>query len=105
MELWEGFTKMIIVNATIAVKPGERDNIILKSNDLIESTRLEAGCISYNLFASTEDDDILVMFEQWDNFEDLESHMQTERFQAYIEAIEDMIDKDIDIAVYSADKI
>ncbi|MGO9387731.1 MAG: putative quinol monooxygenase [Methanobacterium sp.] len=96
---------MIIVNATITVKPGERDNIILKSNDLIELTRLEAGCISYKLFKSTEDDNVLMMIEQWENFEDLESHMQTEHFLAYVEDIEDMINKNIDIAVYSADKI
>ena len=96
---------MIIVNATITVKPGERDNIILKSNDLIELTRLEAGCISYNLFASTEDDNVLMMIEQWENFEDLESHMQTEQFLAYVKDIADMINKNIDIAVYSADKI
>jgi hypothetical protein len=31
--------------------------------------------------------------------------MQTEQFLAYAEDIEDMIDKNIDIAVYSADKI
>ncbi len=96
---------MIIVNATITVKPGARDNIILKSNDLIELTRLEVGCISYKLFASTEDDNVLMMIEQWENFEDLESHMQTEHFLAYVEDIEDMINKNIDIAVYSADKI
>ncbi len=96
---------MIIVNATITVKPGERDNIIFKTNDLVESTRLEAGCISYNLYASTEANDILMMFEQWENFEDLESHMQTEHFKAYVKSIEDMIDRDIDIEVYTADKI
>jgi quinol monooxygenase YgiN len=96
---------MIIVNATITVKPGERDNIILTSNDLFESTRLEKGCISYNLFASTEDDNVLMMIEQWENFGDLEAHMQTEQFLSYVKDIEDMIDKNIDIAVYSADKI
>jgi quinol monooxygenase YgiN len=37
---------MIIVTATITAKPGERDNIIIKSQNLIESTRLESGCIS-----------------------------------------------------------
>ena len=96
---------MIIVTATITAKPDERDNIILKSQNLIESTRLESGCISYNLYKSTENDDILLMHEQWENLEALETHMQTEHFKAFGVAIEDILARKLDIAVYSADKI
>lgn len=95
---------MIIVTATITANPGERDNIITKSQDLIESTRLESGCISYNLYASTEDDNILLILEQWDNLEVLESHMQTEHFKAFGLTIENFLARKLDIAVYSADK-
>ena len=95
---------MIIVTATITAKPGERDNIIIKSLNLIESTRLESGCISYNLYANTEGDDILLMLEQWENLEVLETHMQTEHFKAFGVAIENLLARKLDIAIYSADK-
>ncbi len=96
---------MIIVTATITAKPGERDNIIIKSQNLIESTRLESGCISYNLYKSTENDEILLMHEQWENLEVLKSHMQTKNFKAFGAAIENILARKLDIAVYSADKI
>lgn len=96
---------MIVVTAKITAKPGKRDNIISKSQDLIESTRLEPGCINYNLYASTEDEDVLVMLEQWETSEVLETHMQTEHFKAFGAAIKDIMAKELDIAVYSADKI
>jgi quinol monooxygenase YgiN len=96
---------MILVTATITANPGERDKIISKSRDLIKSTRLEPGCISYNLYVNTEDDDILLVLEQWENLEILESHMQTEHFKAFGAAIEDILAKKLDITVYSADKI
>ena len=95
---------MILVTATITANPGERDKIITKSQDLIESTRLESGCISYNLYASTESDTILLMLEQWENLEVLETHMQTKHFKAFGVAIENLLAKKLDIAVYSADK-
>jgi quinol monooxygenase YgiN len=95
---------MIIVTATITAKQGERDKIISKSRDVIEHTRLESGCISYNLYAHTEDDDVLMMFEQWKSPEMLKTHMETEHFQAFGVAIEDLTSGDIDITVYSADK-
>ena len=96
---------MIIVNATIKAKPGERDNIISKSQDLIASSRLDAGNISYNLYASTEDEDLLLMLEQWETPEVLEAHMQTEHFKAFGAAIEDIVAKEMDIGVYSAEEV
>ncbi|MCE7699442.1 MAG: antibiotic biosynthesis monooxygenase [Methanobacterium paludis] len=96
---------MIMVTAKITAKTGERDNIISKSQDLIDSSRLDAGNISYNLYASTEDDDLLLMLEQWENPEVLEAHMQTEHFKAFGAAIEDIVAKEMDIDVYSAEEV
>jgi quinol monooxygenase YgiN len=73
---------MIIVKATLTAKPGDRDKIISRSQDVIGSTRSELGCISYELFTSTEDKDVLMMFEQWENSDLLEAHTQTEHFKA-----------------------
>jgi quinol monooxygenase YgiN len=95
---------MIIVKATITAKPGDRDKIISRSQDLIGPTRSELGCISYGLFASTEDKDVLVMFEQWENREVLETHMQAEHFKAFGAAIKDIVAKELEISVYSAEK-
>lgn len=92
---------MIMVTAKITAKPGERNNIILKAKDLIESTRLESGCISYNLYTSTEDDDVLIMLEQWKNQDVLDSHMQTKHFKAFGEAVEDILAGELDINIYS----
>ena len=95
---------MIIVKATITAKPGDRDKIISISQDVIGPNCSELGCISYELFASTQDKDVLVMFEQWENREVLETHMQTEHFKAFGAAIKDMIAKELEISVYSAEK-
>jgi quinol monooxygenase YgiN len=95
---------MIIVKAIITAKPGDRDKIISISQDVIGPTCSELGCVSYELFASTQDKDVLVMFEQWENREVLETHMQTEHFKAFGVAIKDLIAKELEISVYSAEK-
>lgn len=91
-----------MVTAKITAKSGEKDNIIAKAQDLITSSRLDPGCISYNLYANTGDDDLLLMLEQWENLEVLHSHMQTEHFKAFGVATKDMLAKEMDISVYSA---
>ena len=95
---------MIIVTATITGKPGKRDELISKSQDVIKSTRLEPGNISYELLASTEDDDVLLMFEKWENKKVLDAHMQTEHFKAFGSAIEDLVAKELEITLYSAEE-
>ena len=96
---------MIVVTAKITAKPGEKDKIISKAQNLIASTRLESGCISYDLFADTEDNDILLMLEKWENQDVLSSHMQTEHFKSFNEAIENIMAKEVDIVVYSVSKV
>jgi quinol monooxygenase YgiN len=96
---------MIIVTATITAKPGKRDELISKSQDLIESTRSEPGCISYNLYARTENDDALVMIEQWENKEVLDTHMQTDHFKAFGVAIADILAEELGIDLYLAEKV
>jgi quinol monooxygenase YgiN len=95
---------MIIVTAAITGKPGKRDELISKSQDVIKSTRQEQGNISYELLASTEDEDVLLMFEKWENKEALDTHMQTEYFKAFGSAIEDLVAKELEISIYSADE-
>ncbi len=95
---------MIIITATITANPGARDEIISKSRDLIKSTRLEPGCISYDLYVSAEEDNVLLMLERWENLESTESHAQTEHFKAFA-ADTSTLAKKVDIAVYSANKI
>lgn len=95
---------MIIVTATITAKPGARDKIISKSQDVIGSTRLESGCISYGLFASTEDDDVLMMFEKWENMIALEFHKQTDHYKAFGQIIGNLLAKEIEVRIYSTEE-
>ena len=94
---------MIIVTAMMHVKTGKKDAFILEAKDLISATRKENGCINYNLLANTEDENALVMLEQWENFDSLTKHMKTNHFLRFEIAIEPFLAKGIDIRSYSVD--
>lgn len=95
---------MIIVTATITAKHGGSDKIISKSQDVIESTRRKSGCISYELYANTEDDNVLMMFERWENKEALELHKQTDHYQAFGQIIGNLLAKEIEVRIYSTEE-
>jgi quinol monooxygenase YgiN len=98
-------TVVIILTATITAKPGRRDELISKSQGLIKSTRLEPGCISYNLYASTENEDALIMIEQYENKEALDAHMQADHFKAFCGAAADILAEEMGVDIYSAEKV
>jgi quinol monooxygenase YgiN len=55
--------------------------------------------------ASTEDENVLLMFEKWESKEALDTHMQTEHFKAFGAAIEDLVAKELEITIFSAEEV
>lgn len=96
---------MLIVLAKVTAKSGMADNIINESKAIIEATRAEEGCIEYNLYKSTEEENVLSFIEKWESKEFLESHLKQQHFIDFGSAIEDFLAKDLEISVYSSEEI
>lgn len=68
---------MVIVSAKVTAAPGKRDEFIRTAQESIAATRKEAGCICYELYASTEHPDKLMYYEQWASREALDNHINS----------------------------
>lgn len=71
---------MIKVVAKNFVREDKLPETLKLYEELVEASRQEAGCISYDLFQDEQDATILTMLETWESKEDLENHMKTEHF-------------------------
>ncbi len=76
----KGSIRMIKVVAKGFFYENKAEEAIKMYEELVEKTRLEDGCISYNLFKDTKDNSILTMIEEWESQEALDKHMKTEHF-------------------------
>jgi quinol monooxygenase YgiN len=63
------------VVAVLVAKPGSEDILRAGLNALVEPTRAEAGCRSYELFESTAAPGTFVTIESWGEPADLDKHM------------------------------
>ncbi len=77
---------MVVVKATIVAKEGLRPELMKLVNECTIGTRKEKDCISYEYFLSVENDNTIVLLEQWKDKEALDEHMKTEHFLKFIEA-------------------
>jgi quinol monooxygenase YgiN len=65
------------VVAVLTAKAGSEAVLQAALASLVEPTRAEAGCISYDLFQSAVDASTFVTVEKWQSQTDLDAHMKT----------------------------
>lgn len=65
---------MKIIQATFYIKVDKRERFLTDIQPLIQSTRLEEGCIEYHLYESIEEKNQFVMIENWESQEAIDNH-------------------------------
>lgn len=97
--------KMIIVTAKMKVKQDFKSDFMVETEPLIENTRSENGCISYNLYNDIDDPNQLVMLEFWKDMDSLDAHMDTAHFKNFGNAISEYLADEIEIFKYEAQEV
>jgi quinol monooxygenase YgiN len=69
------------VVAVLTAKPGSEKLVGDALNALVEPTRSEAGCNSYQLFVSAADPATFITVETWVAQDDLDAHLRTPHVQ------------------------
>ena len=62
--------------AFLRAKPDSADELGRRLSALVEPTRLEPGCIDYQLHRSSSDPGLWVLYENWRSQADLDLHFQ-----------------------------
>lgn len=81
---------MIVVVAKSIVKQDQVEAYKQLTVKLIEETRKEAGCISYDLFQDTNNPNILTFIEKWVDKPSLDAHMKTPHFTEIVPILKDL---------------
>ena len=76
------------VVATIPAKPEAADQVRAALQELVDATRAEDGCMSYDLFESGSAPETFVTVERWRDAASLEAHMTTPHVAAAFAAAE-----------------
>lgn len=76
-------SEMVTVLAHARAKPGleERARKILE--ELVGTTRAEAGCLNYDLHESSQQPGVFMFYENWATAADLEAHGRSEHIARF----------------------
>ena len=75
---------MIIVRITMKVLMEKRMEMMQTLLSMILPVGKEKGCLSYDVFCDMEDNDVFSLIEEWENREDLDRHIRSERFSVLL---------------------
>jgi len=76
--------KPLTIIARIEAKKNKVDLVKSELLKLIEPTRKEQGCLQYDLHQDNENSAIFVFYENWENRELWQIHMNNEHLKAYM---------------------
>ena len=81
-------TELIQVLVPCTIPAQHQEQALKVYRELIEATRREAGCRSYDLHREMDDETRFMLIEEWDSQEHLDAHTQTEHFVRLVGELE-----------------
>ncbi len=88
------------VIARVKARPDKVNELRSALNSLIEPTRKEPGCLSYNLLQNNEDPTEFAFVEEWRNDAALESHLSSRHFKEAAVKLSSLVAGEPDIRRY-----
>jgi quinol monooxygenase YgiN len=82
--------KIVTVVATFEARPGQEVKLRAALLGLVGPTRLEAGCINYDLHESSEHAGKFLFYENWTSKSALDTHLQSPHIKALLPQVDDL---------------
>jgi len=86
---------MIIVHGVLLVFKDQRSRALVLMQEMTTASRLEAGCVSYEFYASLTNPCQFLLFQEWDSVDALQDHFQTSHMETFLEQLPDILDGEI----------
>ena len=72
---------MILVTLRIQAPVARRTEMFKSLSALVQPTQVEPGCLSCHLYQDTDDTNVLVLWEEWEDHDSLERHLRSEEYR------------------------
>ncbi|WP_417805866.1 putative quinol monooxygenase [Thalassospira lucentensis] len=82
-------------------KPGKEEELGQRLLALVEPSRAEEGCISYDMHQSKEDPAVWMAYENWRSEDDLARHFEQPYLKAFAALQDELLAEPLDIRKFS----
>lgn len=94
-------SQQLTVLAIARAKPGKEAELGKRLLALVEPSRAEEGCISYDIHQSNDDPATWMAYENWRSDEDLALHFDTPYLRAFAEGGKEVLAEPVNIQKFT----
>src|SRR5262245_10473612 len=87
----------VTVIACIKARPGQEDRVRQELLALLAPTRVEKGCVNFDMHQALNDPGLFLFHENWTSERDLDAHLQSPHIQRWITVSRDLLAEPIEI--------
>ena len=91
---------MIIFRITMDVLPQKQKEVMQTLLSMTETAGREKGCLSYEVLFQMDGETAIHLMEEWENREDLERHIRSERFSVLL-GTKSLLAKPLEIKIHT----
>lgn len=84
-------TLVVFIKAKQATKQRLKDVLL----DVTAKTRVEAGCINYDLHIARDDDSLFIIHETWQDKAAHDSHMNQPHLKNFLSLVEELVEGEV----------
>lgn len=94
-------SEQLTLLALLTAKAGQEDELGHRLAALIAPTRLEAGCINYDLHRSNESPAVFMLYENWRSKADLDAHFEMPYLKDFLARMDEVLAGEMDIKFFT----
>lgn len=92
---------MIALTVKARPKKEKKEDFINAFYEIVDEVNKEDGCLEYELYLSTRNQEEVFLFERWESKEKQEKLMQTNHMIAFFEKIQPWFDQETEMKIYN----
>ncbi|MCD4820884.1 MAG: antibiotic biosynthesis monooxygenase [Methanococcoides sp.] len=91
---------MIMIVAKNKVREDKKQEFLKITEELIQKSQNEKGCISYDLYEDIDDPYTLTFIESWKDMKAIDLHNKADHFMKIVPKLADLIEGEIEVKMY-----
>ena len=95
---------MIVIKITMNAIPSKQLEMTQTLLSMIEPTEKESGCIGYDVFRDTQDQNLFCLLEEWKTREELDQHIASHQFSILL-GTKALLSEPLDIQIFTVSRL
>lgn len=86
---------MIVSHGKFVIRPDQLERAKDIFRDMVERSREEPGCITYDFFESITNPNVMMLFQEWESMDTINAHFATEHMESFLSQLPELLEGEV----------